>query len=206
MNSKSQQKKSELLGMPFGTACYRLRKLVLYELLRRHAENVCFKCGGKIKSADELSLEHKKPWQGSDPALFWEIGNVAFSHARCNIRGTYVRREVSDGNLWRPGCKLSLPVNTFHKLHSSRTGYTDICKRCSNERRKQVLARGDCTDCGARRGTKDFRPERNLCRECYLARYRDYNQKARDKKGAVGKQSHLRSGSDVRPKRTRERG
>ena len=32
---------------------------------------------GKI---EDLSIEHKKPWLDEDPRLFWDMGNIAFSH------------------------------------------------------------------------------------------------------------------------------
>ncbi len=60
--SKSGARKSVFLGMPHGAAGNRLRKLILFDLLRRHGENVCFKCSEKIETAEELSIEHKQPW------------------------------------------------------------------------------------------------------------------------------------------------
>jgi hypothetical protein len=60
--SKSGARKSAFLGMPHGTAGNRLRKLILFDLLRRHGENVCLKCSKEIETADELSIEHKQPW------------------------------------------------------------------------------------------------------------------------------------------------
>ena len=77
-------RKSAFLGIPHGTACKRLRKMVLFDLLRRHGENVCFKCAGVIEIAEELSIEHKQPWEGISIELFWSLENIAFSHLRCN--------------------------------------------------------------------------------------------------------------------------
>lgn len=76
--------KSEQLGMPIGTANARLRKMVLFDVLRRHGENVCCRCGEKIESVMELSLEHKKPWLHVSADLFWDLDNIGFSHTRCN--------------------------------------------------------------------------------------------------------------------------
>jgi hypothetical protein len=58
--SKSGARKSAFLGMPHGTAANRLRKMILFNLLQRHGENVCFKCSKFIETADELSIEHKR--------------------------------------------------------------------------------------------------------------------------------------------------
>lgn len=80
----SNEKKSATLGMPHGTACNRLRKNILFHLLKKLNENICFKCEIAIESVDDLSIEHKKPWEGRDPSLFWDIENIAFSHLHCN--------------------------------------------------------------------------------------------------------------------------
>src|SRR5579864_1616417 len=72
------------LGMPRGTAANRLRKLVLFDLLIRHKENVCYRCKQQIQKAEELSIEHKRPWENVDVKLFWDLTNIAFSHLSCN--------------------------------------------------------------------------------------------------------------------------
>ena len=82
---KSSQYKYDFLGMPHGTAQAKLRKLILFDLLKRHGEKVCYQCGKTIETIKELSIEHKKPWLGIDVALFWDLNNIAFSHLKCNI-------------------------------------------------------------------------------------------------------------------------
>lgn len=81
----SNIKKTEQLGMPHGTAAARLRKQVLFHILKKHGENVCFRCEKIIVSVEELSLEHKIPWMDNDVKLFWDINNIAFSHLSCNV-------------------------------------------------------------------------------------------------------------------------
>ena len=78
MNARGARK-SAFLGMPHGTATNRLRKRVMFSLLEKHGENTCFKCSKKIETADELSLEHKQPWEGVSVELFWSLENIAFS-------------------------------------------------------------------------------------------------------------------------------
>jgi hypothetical protein len=56
----SNEKKSATLGVSHGAATSRLRKLVLFSVLKRHNENACFRCLKVIETADELSIEHKK--------------------------------------------------------------------------------------------------------------------------------------------------
>lgn len=78
------QKLAQELGMPFGTACNRLRKKVLFHLLEKLNGNVCFKCNKAIELVSDLSIEHKQPWEGRNVELFWDIENIAFSHMKCN--------------------------------------------------------------------------------------------------------------------------
>jgi hypothetical protein len=80
----SNEKKSATLGMPHGTAMHRLRKILLFSLLKKLNDNVCFKCSEVIEKVEDLSVEHKKPWEGVSAELFWDIENVAFSHLHCN--------------------------------------------------------------------------------------------------------------------------
>lgn len=56
----SNQKKSEQLGMPFGTACGRLRKNVMFHLAKKCNENICYHCDLSIDTVEEFSIEHKK--------------------------------------------------------------------------------------------------------------------------------------------------
>ncbi len=88
----SSTKKAQLLGMPFGTASHRLRKVVLFNILQETGRGNCFRCGHVIANVEDLSMEHKLPWQSApDPkVVFFDVGNVAFSHLSCNIG---VRRE-----------------------------------------------------------------------------------------------------------------
>lgn len=81
----ANEEKSRQLGMPFGTASARLRKIVLFDLLCRLNEDHCYRCQGQIESVDDLSIEHKEPWLRKDNKLFWDLDNIAFSHLSCNV-------------------------------------------------------------------------------------------------------------------------
>lgn len=80
----ANEAKTRQLGMPIGTAANRLRKMVLFDVLQRHGENMCVRCGAGIESVDDLSIEHLKSWLYGDTALFWSMDNIAFSHLSCN--------------------------------------------------------------------------------------------------------------------------
>lgn len=129
-------KKSEQLGMAFGTACGRLDRRVLFWLVQKAGLDLCFRCGKRIEQVEDLSTEHKRPWQDVDPALFWDLGNIAFSHKRCN---TIARRNVNiapPGKSWCSGHKDFLDVTLFDQNPKAATGCRDYCKQC---RRKKDL-------------------------------------------------------------------
>lgn len=80
-------KKRQQLGMAIGTASARLRKMILFDLVRRLGLDVCFRCGKLIEAVENLSIEHKQPWLDVSPDLFWDLSNIAFSHLVCNCAG-----------------------------------------------------------------------------------------------------------------------
>lgn len=116
---------STQLGMPRGTAANRLRKLVLFDVLQRHNENICYRCNLEIRNANELSIEHKKPWEGVDTNLFWDLNNIAFSHLSCNCaagkkpnwtgKPAVNRITPPEGMAWCRSHKLFLPIENFSK-------------------------------------------------------------------------------------------
>lgn len=84
---RSNQKKYEKLGMPFGTANGRLKKNVMFDLVCKLRLNLCFHCNMEITNVDHFSIEHKVPWLNSDNPveLFFDLNNIAFSHLVCNV-------------------------------------------------------------------------------------------------------------------------
>ena len=137
-------RKAEQLGMPWGTACGRLRKLILFHLLEQLGQNICFHCNETIESAEALSIEHKVPWQGSEPELFWDMDNIAFSHLACNVaaanrkvqaaaltRWKQQNRKVGpEGTVWCSGHQDFLLVQLFTRKQSQWTGFDVYCKQC----------------------------------------------------------------------------
>jgi hypothetical protein len=127
MNNTNQRRKDQL-GMPFGTACGRLRKKIMFDLVRRLKENFCFRCGLEIESESDLTIEHKEHWLDSDPDLFWNLDNIAFSHSVCN---TGYKR---NGNLRR------FRHGTFaeYENHGCRC---DECKEWKRKKNKETRER-----------------------------------------------------------------
>lgn len=138
-------KKAAILGMPYGTACHRLRKMILFHIIQRHRENTCFKCGKPIDDIKELSIEHKEPWQIGGASLFWDINNIAFSHLKCNRQsvslpgtGKSLRKIGVDGMVWCNRCKQFLPVEKFYKNCSNWNGYNNRCADCMKATRSKL--------------------------------------------------------------------
>jgi hypothetical protein len=87
INMKSNKKKSQQLEMPHGTANGRLRKSILFMLIKECNKDYCFQCGAQILEEKDLSIEHKIPWLDSETPreLFFDLENIAFSHLKCNV-------------------------------------------------------------------------------------------------------------------------
>jgi hypothetical protein len=130
----SNQRKDATLGMPHGTASGRLRKMILFNLLKKHGENSCHACGKPIDSVDALSIEHKKPWEGVSADLFWDLENIAFSHLRCNTpnrpynNGGWNKKPAPEGMAWCIGHQVFEPVENFWKNASFWNGLEKYCK------------------------------------------------------------------------------
>ncbi len=126
----SNEKKAATLGMPHGTATSKLRKNIMFSLLCRLEENNCYRCKQKIGSVDELSVEHKKPWEGISADLFWDLENITFSHIRCNRPDRPSGRNVNaitrpEGMNWCVPGQHFASVEDFYK---SGDGLQNWCK------------------------------------------------------------------------------
>jgi hypothetical protein len=132
MSHNSNLRKDETLGMPHGTAAGKLRKNILFHLLKKHSENVCVRCSKIIEDVRELSIEHLKPWEGISAELFWDLNNIAFSHTQCNRphRTTSLRKVGPIGTSWCSKHQAFRPIDEFHKKSSSWNGLDDYCKFC----------------------------------------------------------------------------
>jgi hypothetical protein len=142
----SNEKKSATLGMPHGTAAHRLRKNILFHLLKKHNENVCFKCGEQIAAVDDLSIEHKKPWEGVSADLFWDLNNVAFSHVKCNVphhrfvpNGADYRKIGPQGTAWCTGCQTFHSEASFSKDAAHWNGLRSLCREQMKEYKKRYF-------------------------------------------------------------------
>ena len=145
MSASTEPIKSAHLGMPHGTAQNRLRKMIIFHLAQKLGEDFCFKCGQRIETAEELSIDHKVPWLHGDQALFWSMDNIAFSHRKCNVVDRPVGKKPKpgpEGTAWCVGCQAFLDVSRFWKNRSNWNGLQHNCRACIMARQKRKRAAG----------------------------------------------------------------
>ena len=124
----SNQKRTALLGMSIGTASNRLRKAIMFKMAQKLDEDICFRCGNKIDNINELSIEHKEPWQSANDPIqsFFDLDNIAFSHLKCNS---------ADPNLRKKECPKGHP---YSKENTYISNYKSVgerrCKICHRDR------------------------------------------------------------------------
>ena len=124
----SNEDKSALLGLNFSTATQRLRKLILWSIVRETNRDICFRCSQRIESVDDLSIEHKQPWQSApDPrTAFFDLNNIAFSHLWCNHRQYPPERiECSQGHALTGG-------NVIWKMRGEK-----VCRECNRVKARE---------------------------------------------------------------------
>ena len=104
-----KSKKKNQLGMHPSTASNRLKKSVLFSFAKKLDLNWCYQCGAEIEDIHKFTLEHKKPWLDSDEPeeLFFDLDNIAFSHASCNYRASRGRKAQPCPSVtaYRNGCR-----------------------------------------------------------------------------------------------------
>lgn len=135
------------LGMKSGTAQHRLRVMVMFWLAQKCNLDRCFRCGDTITSADDFSIDHRKPWLHIGTELFWDLNNIAFSHKRCNYKEKrnntdysihaelFRMNEGAPGTAWCSKHKLYLPLAEFTSNKNRWNGVHDCCARCRSQYR-----------------------------------------------------------------------
>ena len=134
----SSERKSAFLGMPHSTANHQLRKSILFKYVSLAGEDNCYKCGNKIESVNDLSIEHKEPWEGRSVDLFWDLDNIAFSHIQCNKPHTYKKPAIpyEQGVQKCYVCNVVKPFKDFYKSSNNGSGRQRHCKTCHKNWRK----------------------------------------------------------------------
>ena len=135
------KEKAEQLGMAYGTASNRLRKMILFSLVKETQKDTCFQCGKKIDSIDNLSIEHKIPWFKNDAELFWDLENIAFSHLKCNVGAARKSTKIipPDNKCWCWKCKEFKDKKYFSML--CRNKRRSKCTKCNSAMRQEYRKR-----------------------------------------------------------------
>ena len=137
--------KAEQLGMSGGKANAILRKSILFKYVQLAGHDSCFVCHTPIESADEMSIEHKLPWQNRDVARFWDLDNISFSHRRCNVPHEYGAKRLQkagpEGTAWCSGHRAFLSVESFHTHGERWNGLQKYCITCRIPGRKAQYVR-----------------------------------------------------------------
>lgn len=147
-----QKRKHDQLGLDFSTATARLKKTIMFSLVRDVNRDNCFRCGKKIETPEELSVEHKESWQDSeDPVkLFYDLNNIAFSHLSCNVKFKRVYRkytteeeriirlrEARRNQVYRRRARrkaLGLPRTNLGRMHVSNTNVPSMQETAGEEK------------------------------------------------------------------------
>ena len=58
MSEISSQKRKEFLGIPYGTAQARLKKILMFDLVQRLGDDICYRCGRRIAEMADFSVDH----------------------------------------------------------------------------------------------------------------------------------------------------
>ncbi len=139
----SVAKKEKQLGMRISMAAYHLTRQILFRLVQELHRDICFRCNKEIETLGEFSIEHKKPWLDVDPALFWDLENIAFSHRKCNSGAARIvrpwKKEAPQGMAWCTDHGMFLPVAGFNINQRHWNGYQAQCRECHRTRVETVL-------------------------------------------------------------------
>lgn len=139
---KYNQEKKKQLGMPIGTATARLKKSIMFELVKKLNLDICYVCKEKIEDESEFSVEHKIPWMYSEnpKELFFDIENIAFSHLGCNIGAGRKTKVAETINLTCAKCKKKFTGRAFRTRHKIKLGQSDFY--CSKSCAAQDIGKG----------------------------------------------------------------
>ena len=113
----NNNKKKEQLGVNSGTASAKLKKAIMFHMAKKLNEHYCFQCGLEIESIEEFTVEHKIAWLDSKnpKELFFDLNNIAFSHATCNYKAKRPRiANHPNIGTYNKGCRCSECVEIKH--------------------------------------------------------------------------------------------
>ena len=126
--------------MPSETASGRLKKQIMFMLLKKLGINKCWRCSELITDVKDLSIEHKKPWLDSkDPiGLYFDLDNIAFSHIKCNIGAARKPHKIiwEEGKMYCWSCKRQRLIEEFPPSYRGKRG--KACSECHSKARTRL--------------------------------------------------------------------
>ncbi len=138
--NKGNRVKSDFLGINIHKANHRLTRRFIFHLAGRLRMLDCYRCHKPIATYEEMSIDHKEDWLKVDPALFWDVENLALSHKRCNKprsrRGIPSTKRVGSPDPLEAWCtrhQKFLPVTTFGRNVDRWNGLQNVCKSCMHD-------------------------------------------------------------------------
>lgn len=86
-NKKQEAYRKAKLGMTKAKARRILLKKVFYDWVCLVISPYCYRCKEFVEYTDDWHIDHKTSWiRSSNPlAAFLDLGNIAISHAECNL-------------------------------------------------------------------------------------------------------------------------
>jgi hypothetical protein len=115
--------------------------MILFKFVQKCQEDICFRCGSQIQSIEDLSIEHKLPWEGIDIDLFWDLDNIVFSHLKCNLphrQNGGTPRKSLNGKLFCYSCEEYKIPSAFSKNKYQKSGRKSSCKKCISRKDARI--------------------------------------------------------------------
>lgn len=137
------QEKQKQLGMSIGKANNRLRKKILFSLIKACGLDNCYRCNKIIDEISDLSIEHIKPWLHSEnpSELYFDLDNIAFSHLSCNSACARKPNQITNkvGYLWCWRCQQYKKIEEFPP--SAQNNRVKDCTKCYSSYRSEYRNR-----------------------------------------------------------------
>lgn len=125
----------------------------MFSLAQKCGLDICYRCKRKIETVDEFTIDHKTPWLHSENPhdLFFDLENIAFSHATCNGKERRLYRKIGSskfkGVSYAKDCNREKPYRAYafvkgKKLsfgyystpeEAARTYDTEIVRLCGDK-------------------------------------------------------------------------
>jgi hypothetical protein len=129
-----QSNKDKQLGMSLGKAANKLRRKVMFHLLKKLDDVKCFRCG-EVMTEEDFSIDHKEDWLGASTDLFWDTTNIAFSHKRCNTPRRYFVAVLESGQ----EVKICKKCGKFENEVPFSTRGFRFCIGCEKEYYRDIM-------------------------------------------------------------------